>query len=36
MTTVLSFLSSDGGHDNILPFLWSAKGKHAISLKNNS
>jgi hypothetical protein len=32
-TTVLSFLSSDGGHDNILPFLWSAKGKDVISFK---
>ena len=25
-TNILSWLSLDGGHDNILQFLWSAKG----------
>jgi hypothetical protein len=34
-TTVLSFLSSDCGNDNIMRFLWSAKGKDVISFKKN-
>ena len=31
-TTILSWLSLDGGHDSILPFLWSAKGTFLLFL----
>ncbi|CAB4001013.1 G- coupled receptor GRL101-like, partial [Paramuricea clavata] len=33
---ILSWLSLDGGHENILPFLWSAKGDKVLVEKQDS
>jgi hypothetical protein len=36
-TDVLSFIASEGSHDNILPYMWSAKGKcEEFSEKNKT
>ncbi|XP_028395519.1 uncharacterized protein LOC114519568 isoform X2 [Dendronephthya gigantea] len=35
-TNILSWLSLDGGHDNILQFLWSAKGANVFVERSDS